>query len=147
MSLIKIDWNPPPRTLRSFGIICLVAFPLLGLMAHFQVMAFAALPDSAKMTVALVLAGLGVLCGLLALAAPIALKPLFIGMSIIALPIGFVISNTLLILLYYLVVTPIALIFRLIGRDALHRRPDRDATTYWVPRTPPASLKRYFRQF
>ena len=145
--MIKIDWNPEPRTLRSFGRICLVAFPLLGVMAWFRVLAFAALPESASPTVAIVLAALGVLCGLLSLAAPVALKPLFVGMSIVALPIGFVISNTLLILLYYLVVTPIALIFRLIGRDALHRRPDRDAATYWVPRTPPASLKRYFRQF
>lgn len=147
MSLIKIDWNPPRRTLRSFGIICLVAFPLLGLMAYFQVMAFAALPDSAKMTVALVLTGVGVLCGLLALAAPITLKPLFIGMSIIAVPIGFVVSNTLLILLYFLVLTPISLVFRLIGRDAMHRTPDRKSTTYWIERSQPTDLKRYFRQF
>lgn len=147
MSLIKIDWNPPPRTLRSFGIICLVGFPLLALMAWYRVMALALLSESAAPTVALVLSIIGGLCGLLALAMPAALKPLFIGMSIVAAPIGFVVSNTLLIVLYFLVITPISLIFRLIGRDALHRKFDRAAATYWIERNPVTDMKRYFRQF
>lgn len=147
MSMIRIDWSPPRRTLRSFGIICLVGFPLLALMACFRVMAFAALPESAVTSTATVLATIGVLSGLLALIAPIALRPLYLGLSIIALPIGLVVSNTLLILLYYLVLTPIALVFKLIGRDSMHRTLNRSASTYWIERKPPADTKRYFRQF
>ncbi len=147
MSMVKIDWTPPARTLRAFGFICLAAFPLLGVMSYFRVLAFALVPESASANVAIVLATLGVLCGLLGVAAPKLLKPLFVGMSIIALPIGYVVSHTLLILLYYLVITPIALIFKLIGRDSMHRKLDRDAETYWIERTTPADAKRYFRQF
>ena len=147
MSMVKIDWNPPPRTLRSFGFICLAAFPLLGVMSYFRVLAFALVPEGASTTVALVLASLGAVCGLLGIAAPKLLKPLFVGMSLIALPIGYVVSHTLLILLYYLVITPIALVFRLIGRDAMSRTLDREAPTYWIKRTPPADARRYFRQF
>lgn len=147
MSLIKIDWKPSRRTLRGFGFICLAGFPLLGLMAQFRVMAFAALPPSSSTTVAIVLAAIGGICGTFAIAAPIALKPLFIGLSVIALPIGFLVSNTLLIILYYAVITPIALVFKLTGRDAMHRKPDPSARTYWIERKPQTDMKRYFRQF
>jgi hypothetical protein len=53
----------------------------------------------------------------------------------------------LLGLLYYGMFTPLALFFRLIGRDPLRRKIDRQAASYWekFENTPtPAS---YFRQF
>lgn len=147
MSLIRIDWNPPPRTLRTFGLICLAAFPLLGLLAYFRVLAFSLLSENASTPVAIVFGSIGAVSGLLAFARPALLKPLFVGMSLIAAPIGLVVSTTLLMLLYYLVLTPISLVFRLIGRDAMHRTPDRSATTYWIERQAPTDMKRYFRQF
>jgi hypothetical protein len=45
------------------------------------------------------------------------------------------------------VFTPIALGFRLTGRDVLARRRNPAATTYWVPKLPPAGSQSYFRQF
>jgi hypothetical protein len=40
-------------------------------------------------------------------------------------------QGLLLAVVYYLVVTPVGLLSRLI-RDPLRRRPDRKASTYWV---------------
>ena len=68
-------------------------------------------------------------------------------LSAIGYPIGFVISIAIFASVYYLVVTPIGLVFKLIGRDAMNRTFDPSAETYWVPRRPPANMKRYFRQF
>jgi hypothetical protein len=48
---------------------------------------------------------------------------------------------------YYLLLTPVGLVFRLIGRDPLRRRFDRNATTYWIARRPPETSDRYFHQF
>lgn len=40
-------------------------------------------------------------------------------------------------LIFFLTVTPTALIFRLLGKDPLRLKFDRDAKTYWIDRTPP----------
>jgi Saxitoxin biosynthesis operon protein SxtJ len=46
-----------------------------------------------------------------------------------------VVSPILLAAFYYLGVTPIGLIMRVLGKDPLRRKPARD--TYWVERKPP----------
>jgi hypothetical protein len=50
-------------------------------------------------------------------------------------------------MMFLLVVTPIALFFKAIGRDPLCRKFDPSAATYWIERRPPETVKRYFRQF
>jgi len=39
--------------------------------------------------------------------------------------------------LFFVVITPYALVLRLTGRDALRLRPRKDADTYWIDRDPP----------
>ena len=147
MALIHLDLNPPPKVLRAFGLIGLVAFPLLGLLARYQWVIFAALPVAAVKPTAYVLFGLGGYSGLFSLIAPKALRPLYVGMSVVGYPIGLVVSYVMMGAMYYLIITPVALAFKIIGRDALNRRFDPDAPTYWARRKPPANMKRYFRQF
>jgi hypothetical protein len=40
-------------------------------------------------------------------------------------------------LVFYTTVTPIGLVRRLLGKDPLRLRWDRDAVTYWIERNPP----------
>jgi hypothetical protein len=40
-------------------------------------------------------------------------------------------------LIFFLTVTPTAVIFRLLGKDPLRLKLDRQAKTYWIDRTPP----------
>ncbi|MFQ5411213.1 MAG: SxtJ family membrane protein [Phycisphaerae bacterium] len=147
MAVFSLDLNPPAKVLRSFGLIGLVAFPALAALAWRRWLAFAPLPDAAVAPTALSLLGLGVYCGLFSFAAPTALRPLFVIMSLVGYPIGLVVSYAAMGLIFYLIITPIAFIFRLIGRDALNRRFDPSMASYWIRRRPPASMKRYFRQF
>ncbi len=44
------------------------------------------------------------------------------------------------------VITPIALMMRLFGRDKLERRFDADASSYWIAHPKQESTARYFRQ-
>lgn len=64
-----------------------------------------------------------------------------------AVPIGWSLSALVLMLMYYLVLTPIGLVMRLCGRDAMNRRFDHDAPSYWGPHQPAADKRRYFRQY
>lgn len=48
-----------------------------------------------------------------------------------------IVSPIVLGLIYFLVITPVALGMRLRGRDALKRRFEPDRPSYWEPRDPP----------
>lgn len=137
--MIKLDLHPSPRILDQFRWAAVVGLPLLGLVfTGFQW----------THPVVLSLAGLAVLQLLLALTITDRLTWfLFVALSVVAVPIGFVVSHVLIALIYYLVFTPIGLFFRLLGRDPLHRRPDRDAPSYWHERGPMRPKSSYFKLY
>ncbi len=59
--------------------------------------------------------------------------------------IGGVISKLILLLLFYAIFTPVALVLKLLGKDLLHKRLDSKASTYWEEREEqPGSLKNQF---
>ena len=142
--MIKIDFNPTVPMLRQFGWIALFGFPLIGLLILYRWL------DWQPNLVIYILFGLGAISGLLAMIAPPALQPIYVVMMLIAIPIGFVISIVLLRLIYYLLFTPMALWFRLRGRDTMKRTLDPDCDSYWQdhrdisrPRTPDSYLRLY----
>jgi large-conductance mechanosensitive channel len=49
-----------------------------------------------------------------------------------------VVNPIILALLFFLVVTPMALFMRIVGRRPLRLAADRTAATYWIEREPPA---------
>lgn len=147
MGFISVDFDPPPRTLRNFGLIGLFAFGLIAFLAQGHHKPFSRIPEDAVAPVTFVAAALAAYCGLFAFAAPQALKWLYLGLSIVGFPIGLLFSYIIVTIMFFVVITPIALLFRLIGRDAMKLQFDPQATSYWIRRTPPESIKRYFRQF
>lgn len=59
--------------------------------------------------------------------------------------IGNIISKVIMTILFYGLFTPIALILRLLGKDLLGKKLDKNSSTYWVKRdTQPGSLKNQF---
>jgi carbamoyltransferase len=79
------------------------------------------------------LAGVGAVGSLLLLVLPHVRLPAYRGWLRVALPFGRLLTGALLTVVYLLVVTPIGLLLRLVGRDPLERRIDRGAATYWRP--------------
>ena len=148
MALLTVNWKPDRRTLRRFGLVALVAFGALGAWVFFREHFFAlALSPSAARAIGVALWCVAGASGVLAAVAPQALRWLYAGLTLVTLPIGLVISHIVMAALYYLVFTPTALVFRLIGRDALHRKADPSAKSYWQPRKQAEDVRRYFRQF
>ncbi len=71
---------------------------------------------------------------------------LFSVVTTVTYPVGLVVSEMMLVVLYFGVITPMALVCRLAGRDRLQRTIDRAAPTYWMPRRGVSEPSRYFRQ-
>ena len=136
--MIDINWKPTDRQLRQFAVAFLIAAGVVGAVLWWRL---------GENRISPVLWGLGPVVALIGLAVPRAIRWLFLGLSLAAFPIGMVIGFVLLALTYYVVVTPIGLVFRLLGRDLLDRAIDREASSYWIARPARPRPRRYFQQF
>jgi hypothetical protein len=133
-----IPRNPSDRLLRQFAGLCLLFF---GGMAAWR--AWRQGPSPVVYGLAALALGLGIV----GLIRPRAIRPVFVGWMMLAYPIGWLISNAVLALMYYGIITPLGLAFRLAGRDVLRRKRPRDAATYWAAKPTPADVRRYFQQY
>lgn len=133
-----IPFDPPARTLRQFGGLCLIFFGALGLWEALR---------RGHVNLGAGLIVLGLAGGALALIRPGWLRPVYVVWMILAFPIGWTISLLVLALMYYGLFTPLGLFFKLIGRDPLDRTLRPDLETYWTPKETPADPRRYLKQF
>lgn len=138
MALVTLHLNPSRRELRQFAILCLFGFVLLGALLRWQW----GLP-----TASLTLWVLAPLVAAVGLAFPPAVRPLYVGLSVAAYPLGWVVSHIVMGLTYFVAITAVGVLLRRFGRDALGLQFDRAAKTYWLRRKPTTDLRRYFRQF
>ncbi len=138
MSLIRIEHNPSRGQLTVFGILWLVVFSAIGL-------AILSRGGSRPVAIALLVAATTVPA--IGWPVPRFMRWVYLGMAYATLPIGYVVSHLMLAAVYYVVLTPIGLLMRVLRYDPMQRRFDREATSYWVPRQQKEGTKTYFRQF
>ena len=139
MALMEVEWHPSDRQLRVFGVSGLVASILLALILHFIWKVTGIWPWVAVTAGAAIFA-----CSLISLAAT---RLLYIGLTLVGMPIGIVVSYILLGAFYFLLLTPVALVFRLIGRDSMRRKYEPELESYWAPHEPTENTERYLHQF
>ena len=132
----QINWNPSDRQLRQFGLTALLLLPLL-----------TGLWTAGNVALVLGAAALGVIAAALGFLAPRRLKPPFLALSLLTFPLGILVHELSLILLFFGVFAPLGLLFRCAGRDSLQRQFDREATTYWQPKEQPTDVASYFRRW
>jgi len=137
--MIEINRNPSTRQLRQFAALW---FPAFGALVGFLL--FRRLESHMPAVLVWTTAAVVSLVGL---ASPRFMRWVYVGMMTLTFPIGWVISNVILIVVYYLVLTPIGLAMRLAGRDPMQRRLERDARSYWLARSAQTPTARYFRQY
>lgn len=144
MAAIDLNLNPSKRQLGQFGLIGLFALPAIGWMLSGK--PTPATLETANLQVLTGFAVSGLLMGVLTMARPEWLKWLFIGASLVTFPIGFVLGEVVMFLVFSVTFVPMALLFRLIKRDALHRSIQRDLPTYWQRKAQPQGVASYYRQ-
>ena len=114
------NWNlTSSKDVRKFGIIAFVFFGALcgvGLWTE--------KPVPASVFGALSVLGLGFIV------APGPLKPLHSAWLRVAHLLGRIITLLMLTIAYYLVITPVALVKRLVGGRPLPTKPNKDASSY-----------------
>jgi hypothetical protein len=145
--LVELNLRPDARTLRQFGWIALFGFGLFALLAWNGWLVFAHLGERSRGSVATVLAALAGISALFSLVYPKANLPIYLGLSIVGFPIGFVLSYVIMATLFYVVIAPIGLVMRLFGTDPMDRRLLPNAKTYWLDARPERSRESYFKQF
>ena len=139
MSLIEIKWHPGRKELRNFGIISLIASTVITLLLYML--------KGLGIQLALIIFAVGFITFLSSFISLKLTRVIYLGLILVTMPIGLVVSFILLMIFYFLLLTPLGLLFRLIGRDPLRRRFDSTADSYWIARRPPDKLDRYFHQF
>lgn len=103
-------------------------------------------PATAERVLFVGLAAVGVVGAATVLGSRAAGRGVYRAWMLAAMPIGWTLSNALLMAVFYGVVTPVGLVMRAIGRDPMAQRFDEAAASYWVEHRPPADPKRYLRQ-
>jgi hypothetical protein len=139
MSLATINWNPDKKYLRTFGLVALLAGICLFLLLY--------LLKGLAIQKSLIAFLVGLFIFITSIVSLKLTKLIYLGLTLVTFPIGLAVSFIVLASFYFLLLTPLALIFRLIGRDVLGLSFKSPADTYWKKCTRSNSLDRYFHQF
>ncbi len=127
------------RSLRKFSLVLSGAMVFIGLAVFF----FGRYPERAYplIIIALVLLITG-------LPLPRLIKPLHTFWMGLALFIGYFMSRLLLSLLFFIIFSPVSLFLRLLGKDILKQKINKNANSYWIKKDKKdRSTKDYERQF
>ena len=123
---------------KAFGIVFACVFAIIGLFPYF-------FGDGSLYLWSLIVAAIFIL---VAFIRPSLLKPLNIVWFKFGLLLHSIVNPIIMGIMFFGVVTPIALLFKLTGKDPLKLRFDKSSTSYWVHRDPPGpepeSMRRQF---
>lgn len=132
-----VKWRPDARELRRFAIAMLIGFFVLGALSAWRARGVG--------TGSVVLWSIGAALAVAAFVPKlgrIAYLAVYLPTSII----GYVVSNVMLTLMFFLVITPLGIVMKLMDKDVLQqRRPDR--TPQWTPVKETRTEDSYYRQF
>jgi len=132
-----VKWRPDAMELRRFAIAMLIGFFVLGVLSAWRAKGIG--------TGSVVLWSIGASLAVAAFVPKlgrIAYLAVYLPTSII----GYVVSNVMLTVMFFLVITPLGIIMKLMGKDVLQqRRPGR--TTQWTPVKETKNEESYYRQF
>jgi hypothetical protein len=112
---------------RSFGLTFVVVFAIVAVWQAW----------AGRSSVAYAFSGLGIVILIVAFARPALLHGLNRAWMRFGALLHKVVNPLVLGGIYFLVFTPVALAMRLAGRDALQRKLDTQAASYWINRDPP----------
>ncbi len=136
--MLNIDTSSR-REQRNFGLVMGAAFGVIGLLRW----AVHGLEDFPAVFLAI-----GVVFAILGLLAPRVLKPLFVAWMKLATVLNWVMTRLFLGAAFYLIITPVRLIVKIVADDPLKRAWLPGAETYWEePEEQPEDIRRYRNQF
>ena len=138
MALIERNREPTSSELKVFGLLLGPFFGLIGMLVLWRAWSW---------TIAAILWSIAILSATVYYCVPAIRRPTYMLWMAVMYPIGWVVSNALLAVVYYGWITPVGLMMRLCGYDPMRRRMRRGTASHWVRRKPIKNVNRYFRQY
>lgn len=138
MALVDKNREPSRLELRIFGLLIAAFLGLVGWLV---------LRRTGSTTAAGVIWGLTAAIVVFYYAVPSARRMVYFAWMTAFYPLGWLISHVMLATIYFLVLTPMGLMMRLVRRDPLERTLEPNATSYWTAQPAEQNTDRYFRQF
>lgn len=129
-----VKWQPDAGELRRFAVAMLIGFSVLGALAAWRAGGIS--------TTAVVLWSLGAFLAIASFVPKlgrIAYLAVYLPTSII----GYIVSNVILTLMFFFVITPLGIVLRLMGKDFLQQQRQRQ----WRPVKGEKGEDSYYRQF
>ena len=108
--------------LKKFGLTMAIVLLLLGILLVWR---------GKSLSLPILILSLGF--SVLAFYAPHTLRSVEKYWMLFGEKMSIVVSFIVLVLTFYLVLTPLGLLMQLCGRDPMHKKFDRQAKTYWIP--------------
>ncbi len=133
---MKSHPNPDRKDVRNFGLTFGVILTLVSGLLYYKGKPYYVYPLS--IAVFFVFSGLFFTS---------LLNPLFRGWMRFAKALAWFNTQVILVLMFYLVVTPIGLVMRLVGKDPLQRKMEPDRDSYWEDKSLPKDPDQYKKQF
>ena len=130
-----IDLNPSSRVLRQFAAAWLLVLGAIGVNQWLL---------RGHPRIGIVLLAIAVVVGTIGLLRPQSIQTLFVACTVATFPIGWLVLQVMLLTLFAFVITPVALLFKISGRDGLWRKRTPERPTYWAP---VQDVRRYLRQY
>ena len=144
IALRKIETHPDKRSVRKFATMLLLGLPLSGLalsgLSYFFQNAFSLMPFYVFCSVAILAFALSFL-------SEKAGRVIHIAWHGLSASIEWVLSLVSLILMYYAVLFPLALLMKCLRRRSPLTALKRDQPSYWVDTARKRNLSSYFRQY
>lgn len=122
----RINQQPTMRDLRQFGLLVGGVFAVIGLWP-------VVFRSESPRLWAMILGSLLVVLGTIA---PQSLKQIHKGWMKVGHILGSINTKIILGIIYYLLITPMGLVMRLLGKDPMHRVLTQDTDTYRIVRSP-----------
>lgn len=129
---LKID----KKTLRNFGLLFFVVLSALAGLSYWK--------GGSNWPWFIVGSGLFLILGLFL---PFLLKPFYKVWMIFAFLLGWVMTRIVVTLTFFLIFTPVGFLLRILGKDLLSEKIDRNASTYWRRHEPVSDKSRYLKQY
>ena len=125
------------KDIRSFSVTFAIIFLIIAGFLYYQ--------EKDSFQLFIYLAGSFSFSGIIL---PIVLKPAYMIWMIFAVILGWFMTRVILSLLFYLIITPIGLFLRILGKDLLGLKEEKNQKSYWNMRNSEKEQKQnYEKQF
>jgi len=130
--------NQSKKKLREFSIIFCIAGVVLASISYYK---------HGVQPTAIILAGTGLLFLALGLVYPQILKPLHKIWMSLGVILGYFVTKIILFISFFVIIVPMGILLRLLGKDVLDLKVNKAEDTYWKDYENVTDMNRYKKMF